>query len=310
MYKAKVDFYDFEELGDTYLETGLGLPNGATFDFWDCKIRYTNPDLTSHYLEIFSTESKAVVECLIILSFFTDIPLLAIAQISETTEECPPSKQLDKMKDWSNKLDKIQREIKNNSESLERDEIISWMKRYEIGLRNGFRQYYEDAYLQFFKLVENNSRIIHDQMGILGTPLQIKGEDSVNSYFENILRDIYGLDQKIDEISKKFTNSLQKVVNDNTTKIFLSINLLKKSLSKNVNNAASINPRLDKYSLEKIKRLVKYRNKIVHGVDIEISEKDVADIQYIAGEYIAIHAFRCNRKDLQLSNRKFGEKYK
>ena len=104
VYIAKLDFDDFYDLGDGW-KTSFKLPNGANFEFWNCNLRYIDAN-EFHYLEIIANERKNIEECLLILSFCTTIPLIALNYeiINTAYSGNINNRQQDKMIEWMEKV--------------------------------------------------------------------------------------------------------------------------------------------------------------------------------------------------------------
>ena len=74
MYTAIIDFNEFDEIWDTW-GTAFDLPNGACFKFWRCTLKFIYTKEIK-YLQVISDQKQNIEECLTILSFFTNIPLV------------------------------------------------------------------------------------------------------------------------------------------------------------------------------------------------------------------------------------------
>ena len=155
IYSVTIDFDVFyENLNDVW-STRLQLPNGAVIAFWKCKIKYVNSN-ESHYLKIISNQKQNINECLILLSFFTTLPLLNFEYNFEKIDEILEEKQLENpsVSEWLERLSTIECKLNQRKNKKRRDEILSLMKMCSIGALHDYRKHSEEQFFMYFKPID------------------------------------------------------------------------------------------------------------------------------------------------------------
>lgn len=159
-YSVTLDFNDFyDNLNDVW-STKLQLPNGVVIPFWKCMIKYVNSN-DNHYLNITSDQKQDISECLIILSFFTTLPLSTFDYNFEKIDEILDKKQLENptVSEWLKRLSIIERKLNHKTNRKRRDEILSLMQMCSIGALHDYRNHSEEQFFMYFKPIERVAKL-------------------------------------------------------------------------------------------------------------------------------------------------------
>lgn len=275
MYRAKIEFSYFEELGNNDRDTALSIPNGACFTFWDCRLKYVNNSEFNHYFEIFANKEEYITECLSILSFFTYIPLLPLSSSEMIIEDMcegekiPAEKQSDKMNDWLERLALIEMGLKEKIHDEKRKKIINWMETYSYGIKHHYQENGKEEFLNLFIPVEKISATVLQEY-------ETEEKEPANTNREKIILAWKRL--------KSYYLGGYQFENEKTKKSFSEIN--------------------DK----KIGNLVKIRNKIAHD-GYRVTEEDIRTIQFLSSQFISIYALKKPYNEYYLRSRVLGEKF-
>ncbi|TWS95352.1 hypothetical protein [Streptococcus sp. sy018] len=303
-YEVKLDF-DYFEIDDPW-GTAIKLPNGAVFSFWNCKIKYVNSNL-SHYLLINSEQQQNIEEAIILLSFFTTIPLVAIKKDFYLTNEDYSETQKENVatKTWCDKLEIITLKLKAKRNIKHRDTILSLMQMCSFGVLHEYREHEDEQFFMYFKSVEklaklqiDNNRILQDTSGNRKEEFKKFLEEMFNSDFSKTRFD----DSTLEEISGSLNGVLEKYLKSkNHRRIVLALSSLVESCEN-----VEIKKRLRKIDSSRIQQLVKIRNGIAHGNIVSININDLGEIEFLARQMISIYYFGENFERYSLSSKKFN----
>lgn len=303
-YEVKLDFEFFESYDLS--GTAFKLPNGVVFSFWNCKIKYVNIDL-DHYLLINSDQKQSINEAIILLSFFTTIPLIAIEKkFEQSSEEFSETLQENgAMIAWCKKLEFITKNLKSRRNKKHRDTILSLMQMCSLGALHEYREHEDEQFFMYFKPVEKlaklqieNNRILQDTSGNRKEEFKKFLEEMFNSDFSKTRFD----DSTLEEISGSLNGVLEKYLESkNHRRIVLALS----SLVESCENLETKN-RLRKIDSSRIQHLVNIRNDIAHGNIVSININDLEEIEFLARQMISIYYFGENFERYSLSSKKFN----
>ncbi|MFS9016752.1 hypothetical protein QM953_04490 [Streptococcus cristatus] len=314
VYIAKLDFDDFYDLGDGW-KTSFKLPNGANFEFWNCNLRYIDAN-EFHYLEIIANERKNIEECLLILSFCTTIPLIALNYeiINTAYSGNINNRQQDKMIEWIRRLadiEQILRSRRNRSDDRRR-EYFDLMKKCILGARNGYREYSEDEFMMYFKTIEKISKLYLSKYNIVRGQADSEMKNIFQTFLkEEILYDTLHLEfdsATLENITGEVYNLFKnKIIGDNHRRIVVVWEKLVDSISViDPNQRIQL---LNQIDSTRIHELVKVRNGIAHGEIVELSLEIKADVEYLAYQMISIYYFGKEYSSIHLSSKKFNRDF-
>ena len=293
IYAVTIDFNDFyDDLNDVW-STRLQLPNGAVIAFWKCKIKYVNSN-ESHYLKITSAQKQNISECLIILSFFTTLPLFTFEYNFEKTEEILDERQLENpsVSEWLERLSTIERKLNHKKNRKRRDEILSLMKMCSIGALHDYRNHSEEQFFMYFKPIERVAKLQLDNTKIL-TGFSNEARKNLTktfleqlflSNFDNTFFDQETLTELAGELNSTLNNSLER---KNHRRIVLALS----SITNNLDDGDSTKSTLLKIDSNRVQELVKIRNDIAHGNKVNVSPDDLIDVEYCCWEKYLILIF-------------------
>ena len=308
IYAVTIDFNDFyDDLNDVW-STRLQLPNGAVIAFWKCKIKYVNSN-ESHYLKITSAQKQNISECLIILSFFTTLPLFTFEYNFEKTEEILDERQLENpsVSEWLERLSTIERKLNHKKNRKRRDEILSLMKMCSIGALHDYRNHSEEQFFMYFKPIERVAKLQLDNTKIL-TGFSNEARKNLTktfleqlflSNFDNTFFDQETLTELAGELNSTLNNSLER---KNHRRIVLALS----SITNNLDDGDSTKSTLLKIDSNRVQELVKIRNDIAHGNKVNVSPDDLIDVEYLSRQLITLVFFGINFKKVYLRSKKFN----
>lgn len=312
-FKRELDFNDFCNLGDDW-GTSFKLPNGSRFSFWGCDLRYIDTN-DHHYLEVVANESRNIDECLLILSFCTTIPLITLRYkdiyIENSEYMDNKNRQQDHKTVWDDKLRVIE-EILNNSQNRSDDNRRTYfdlMKKCIFGARNGYREYYEDEFMMYFKPVEKISKLYIKKNDIASRETKEQVKNSIQTFIKddilnnelNLEFDFVTLQNLTAELSNLFIKNITK---NNERRIVVAWRRLVNNISER--NSNQVEYLLGRIDSTKIRELVKVRNRISHGEIVELSTEIKHNVEYLAYQMISMYIFEKEYKSIHLSSKKFG----
>ncbi|TAA68610.1 hypothetical protein D2908_01115 [Streptococcus sp. LQJ-218] len=286
IYAIIIDFNDFyDDLNDVW-STRLQLPNGAVIAFWKCKIKYVNSN-ESHYLKITSAQKQNISECLILLSFFTTLPLFTFEYNFEKTEEILDERQLENpsVSEWLEKLSTIERKLNYKKN----------------------RNHSEEQFFMYFKPIERVAKLQLDNTKIL-TGFSNEARKNLTktfleqlflSNFDNTFFDQETLTELAGELNSTLNNSLER---KNHRRIVLALS----SITNNLDDGDSTKSTLLKIDSNRVQELVKIRNDIAHGNKVNVSPDDLIDVEYLSRQLITLVFFGINFKQVYLRSKKFN----
>lgn len=307
IYAVTIDFNDFyDDLNDVW-STRLQLPNGAVIAFWKCKIKYVNSN-ESHYLKIISNQKQNINECLIILSFFTTLPLSTLNYSFDKIDENLDEKQLENpsVSEWLERLSTIERKLNQSKNKKRRDEILFLMKMCSVGALHDYRNHSEEQFFMYFKPIERVAKLLVDNSKILtGPSSEVRKNLTKNfleqlflSNFDNTFFDQETLTELAGELNSTLNNSLER---KNHRRIVLALS----SITNNLDDSVSTKSTLLKIDSNRIQELVKIRNDIAHGNKVNVSPDDLGDVEYLSRQLITLAFFRVNFEQVYLKSKKF-----
>lgn len=308
IYAITIDFNDFyDDLNDVW-STRLQLPNGAVIAFWKCKIKYVNSN-ESHYLKITSAQKQNISECLILLSFFTTLPLFTFEYNFEKTEEILDERQLENpsVSEWLEKLSTIERKLNHKKNRKRRDEILSLMKMCSIGALHDYRNHSEEQFFMYFKPIERVAKLQLDNTKILTGFSNEARKNLTKTFleqlfllnFDNTFFDQETLTELAGELNSTLNNSLER---KNHRRIVLALS----SITNNLDDGDSTKSSLLKIDSNRVQELVKIRNDIAHGNKVNVSPDDLIDVEYLSRQLITLVFFGINFKKVYLRSKKFN----
>ena len=308
IYAITIDFNDFyDDLNDVW-STRLQLPNGAVIAFWKCKIKYVNSN-ESHYLKITSAQKQNISECLILLSFFTTLPLFTFEYNFEKTEEILDERQLENpsVSEWLEKLSTIERKLNHKKNRKRRDEILSLMKMCSIGALHDYRNHSEEQFFMYFKPIERVAKLRLDNTKILtGISSEARKklikdflEQLFLSNFDNTFFDEETFNELAGELNSTLKNSLER---KNHRRIVLALS----NIINNLDDGGSTKSTFHRIDSKRIQQLVKIRNDIAHGNKVNVSPDDLIDVEYLSRQLITLVFFGINFKKVYLRSKKFN----
>ncbi|NQP59845.1 hypothetical protein HO913_11230 [Streptococcus suis] len=303
-YEVKLDF-DYFEIDDPW-GTAIKLPNGVVISFWNCKIKYVNSNL-SHYLLINSEPKQNINEAIILLSFFTTIPLVAIKKDFYQSNEDYSETQKENVatKTWCDKLGNITLILNARRNRRHREIILLLIQMCSLGALHEYREHADEQFFMYFKSVEklaklliDNNRILQDTSGNRKEKFKKFLEDLFNSDFSKTRFD----DSTLEEISGTLNGVFEKYLESkNHRRIVLALS----SLVESCENLETKN-RLRKIDSSRIQHLVNIRNNIAHGNIVSININDLGEIEFLARQMISIYYFGENFERYSLSSKKFN----
>lgn len=308
IYAITIDFNDFyDDLNDVW-STRLQLPNGAVIAFWKCKIKYVNSN-ESHYLKITSAQKQNISECLILLSFFTTLPLFTFEYNFEKTEEILDERQLENpsVSEWLEKLSTIERKLNHKKNRKRRDEILSLMKMCSIGALHDYKNHSEEQFFMYFKPIERVAKLQLDNTKILTGFSNEARKNLTKTFleqlfllnFDNTFFDQETLTELAGELNSTLNNSLER---KNHRRIVLALS----SITNNLDDGDSTKSSLLKIDSNRVQELVKIRNDIAHGNKVNVSPDDLIDVEYLSRQLITLVFFGINFKKVYLRSKKFN----
>lgn len=308
IYAITIDFNDFyDDLNDVW-STRLQLPNGAVIAFWKCKIKYVNSN-ESHYLKITSAQKQNISECLILLSFFTTLPLFTFEYNFEKTEEILDERQLENpsVSEWLEKLSTIERKLNHKKNRKRRDEILSLMKMCSIGALHDYRNHSEEQFFMYFKPIERVAKLqLYNTKILTGFSNEARKnltktflEQLFLLNFDNTFFDQETLTELAGELNSTLNNSLER---KNHRRIVLALS----SITNNLDDGDSTKSSLLKIDSNRVQELVKIRNDIAHGNKVNVSPDDLIDVEYLSRQLITLVFFGINFKKVYLRSKKFN----
>jgi hypothetical protein len=316
VYSVTIDFNCFfDRLNDCW-GTRLLLPNGAVIKFWNCMIKYVNSNDT-HYLSINSDQKQNIKECLILISFFTTLPLSALEFKFEEIDEISVQKQLENssVTEWIEKLSKIENSLRRRGNNKHRDEILSLMQMCSIGALHEYSDHHEEQFFMYFKPIERVAKLKLDKAKILtGSSSKARKEktkkflkDLFESNFNNTVFDQVSIDQLAGKLNSTLENSLER---KNHRRIVLALS----SITNNLNNDNSTKVKLRKISSDKVKQLVEIRNDIAHGNKVIVKSENLGvdylgEVEYLSRQFITLTFLDVNFEQVYLNSKKFGEDF-
>lgn len=308
IYAITIDFNDFyDDLNDVW-STRLQLPNGAVIAFWKCKIKYVNSN-ESHYLKITSAQKQNISECLILLSFFTTLPLFTFEYNFEKTEEILDERQLENpsVSEWLEKLSTIERKLNHKKNRKRRDEILSLMKMCSIGALHDYKNHSEEQFFMYFKPIERVAKLQLDNTKILTGFSNEARKNLTKTFleqlfllnFDNTFFDQETLTELAGELNSTLNNSLER---KNHRRIVLALS----SITNNLDDGDSTKSSLLKIDSNRVQELVKISNDIAHGNKVNVSPDDLIDVEYLSRQLITLVFFGINFKKVYLRSKKFN----
>ena len=311
MYTAIIDFNEFDDIWDTW-GTAFDLPNGACFKFWRCTLKFIYTK-ENKYLQVISDQKQNIEECLTILSFFTNIPLV-IRSISKYNEVLPEVKQQDKMSQWLTKLQIIENSLNRKKNRKKRQLILDLMRMYSIGLQHEYREYIEDEFLMCFKPIEIIAKLVIERERLFYKTKHQQRKVQTQSFLNNLLTDSLSTEldiDSIDNLSGDLINSLDRFLKGrNYTRILLAWNQLKIKIAENYE---FLNPKIKTKFFEInsriIHELVDIRNSIAHGKICEISENNIRYVHFLSCQFISLYVLEKPYAEFYLPTKKFGFKF-
>lgn len=307
IYAVTIDFNDFyDDLNDVW-STRLQLPNGAVISFWKCKIKYVNSN-ESHYLKITSDQKQNINECLILLSFFTTLPLSTLNYSFEKIDENLDEKQLENpsVSEWVERLSTIERKLNHKKNRKSRDEILSLMKMCSTGALHDYRNHSEEQFFMYFKPIERVAKLRLDNTKTFTGPSSESRKALIKDFleqlflsnFDNTFFDQETLNELAGELNSTLNNSLERI---NHRRIVLALS----SITNNLDDGSSTKSNLLTIDSKRIQQLVKIRNDIAHGNKVNVSPDDLGDVEYLSRQLITLDFFRVNFEQLYLKSKKF-----
>lgn len=303
-FEVKLDF-DFFEIEDPW-GTAIKLPNGAVLSFWNCKINYVNSNL-SHYLLINSEQKQNIEQAIILLSFFTTIPFVAINKDFYQTNEDYYETQKENVatQTWFEKLEIITLRLKATRNRKHRETILSLMLMCSLGALHEYREHEDEQFFMYFKPVEKLAKLQIDNNGILQDTSGNRKEE-----FKKFLVEMFNTnfsktrfdDSTLEEISGTLNGALEKYLESkNHRRIVLALSSLVESCENE-----ETKKRLRKIDSSRIQHLVNIRNDIAHGNIVSININDLEEIEFLARQMISIYYFGENFERYSLSSKKFN----
>ena len=308
IYAITIDFNDFyDDLNDVW-STRLQLPNGAVIAFWKCKIKYVNSN-ESHYLKITSAQKQNISECLILLSFFTTLPLFTFEYNFEKTKEILDERQLENpsVSEWLERISIIDCKLNHKTNRKRRDEILSLLQMCSIGALHEYRNHSEEQFFMYFKPIERVAKLQLDNTKIL-TGFSNEARKNLTktfleqlflSNFDNTFFDQETLTELAGELNSTLNNSLER---KNHRRIVLALS----SITNNLDDGDSTKSTLLKIDSNRVQELVKIRNDIAHGNKVNVSPDDLIDVEYLSRQLITLVFFEINFKQVYLRSKKFN----
>ena len=307
VYSVTIDFNDFyDNLSDVW-STRLQLPNGAVIRFWNCMIKYVNSN-DIHYLNITSDQQQNIKECLILVSFFTTLPLSAFEYKFDEIDEILVEKQLENpsVTEWIVKLTKINQKLKLKANSKHRDEILSLMQMCSIGALHDYRKHYEEQFFMYFKPIERIAKLKLNKTKIL-TGSSSKARKKITKsfleqlFFSNFNKTVFdqaSLDELAGELNPKLEKTLER---KNHRRIVLALS----SITNNLNEGDSTKTNLLEIDSNRVQQLVKIRNDIAHGNKVILTPNDLGEVEYLARQLITLTFLGVNFEQVYLKSKKF-----
>ncbi|WP_195487320.1 hypothetical protein [Streptococcus parasanguinis] len=311
MYTTTIDFNEFDEIWDTW-ETAFDLPNGACFKFWRCTLKFIYTKEIK-YLQVISDQKQNIEECLTILSFFSNIPLV-IRGISKYNEVLPEVKQQDKMSQWLTKLQIIENGLNRKKNRKKRQLILNLMRMYSIGLQHEYREYIEEEFLMCFKPIEVIAKLVIESERLFSKTKHQQRKVKTQSFLNHLLTDSLSTEldiESIDNLSGDLINSLNRFLKGrNYTRILLAWNQLKIKIAENYE---FLDPKIKAKFLEinsrLIHELVDIRNSIAHGKICEISENNISNLHFLSCQFISLYVLEEPYSEFYLPTKKFGSRF-
>ena len=308
IYSLTIDFNDFyENLNDVW-STNLQLPNGTVIPFWKSMIKYVNSN-DSHYLKITSDQKQNINECLILLSFFTTLPLSTFNYNFKKIDEILHETQLKNpsVSQWVERLHTIERKLNSKKNRKHRDEILSLMKMCSIGALHQYRNHSEEQFFMYFKPIERVAKLQLDNTKILtGISSEARKKSIVDSLkklflsnFNNTFFDQETLNELAGELNSTLENSLKR---KNHRRIVLAVS----SITNNLDEENSTKSKLLEIDSKRIQPPVKIRNDIAHGNKVNLTLDDLGDVEYLSRQLITLIFLEVDFMQVYLRSKKFG----
>lgn len=265
MYR-NITYVDIEELGGDEFALGLSLKSGIAFKFQECYCSFKRvvdgADIferltVSHYINNIEEKESSEIKikrCLDLLSFIFYIPL---PNIYGDCKECEVIEELDSICS-NNKIEKLN-EIDSivNRFRRTKDRFFDVLEIFRKGMRYNFMlDFQEEAYLYYFKAIEN---VVKDYFDKEGKDKLSVNDDKVKAFLKSIfskeLNVVYS-DSKLEDLVGKFKR------------------LLIKSCSEDVYSKISFfcNKNNIKVDYNLLGKAVTLRNKIAHEENVNIQE--------------------------------------
>ena len=307
-YSVTIDFNDFyDNLNDAW-STKLQLPNGAVIPFWKCMIKYVNSN-DSHYLNITSGQKQNISECLILLSFFSTLPLSTFDYNFEKIDEILDEKQLENPSvfEWLERISIIDCKLNHKTNRKRRDEILSLLQMCSIGALHEYRNHSEEQFFMYFKPIERVAKLRLDNTKILtGISSEARKklikdflEQLFLSNFDNTFFDEETFNELAGELNSTLKNSLER---KNHRRIVLALS----NIINNLDDGGSTKSTFHRIDSKRIQQLVKIRNDIAHGNKVNVSPDDLGDVEYLSRQLITLVFFGVNFEKVYLRSKKFG----
>jgi hypothetical protein len=305
-FEVKLDFEYFYDNEDVW-GTALSLPNGVVISFWDCKMKYVH-NSEEHYILFNSVQKQNIEEAILLLSFFTTVPLIAIDKTFVRTDidYYETQKQNGATKNWCEKLELISRKLKTRSNRKRRVEILSLMRICTLGSLHEYREHKEEQFFMYFKTVEKIAKLQIDKKRVL-CDSEGNRKKSFKSFVSELLIDEFSNtifdDDTLDEIVESLIGSLERYLGSkNHRRIVIALSSLVNDLAD-----GETSNKLRDIDSSRIKRLVRIRNDIAHGNSLTITFDDLADIEYLSRQMISIFYFGFRFEKYYLKSAKFGK---
>jgi hypothetical protein len=302
MYSYELDFMTFDKVGVDW-EIALEWPNGASFKFLKCNLYYKYKTSNVPSLEICADKVEDIEFCIGVLSYLTQVPLVMISrEIVEKDSgfQCG-NRQLDKMKHRISRLYTVDEVIKNYEEKggALLKELVNSLASFSSGLRHKYVGLNEEAFLMFFRIVENISNQVVKNHGIFSKRHKENDKERIKKFLAQFCKDKMDVDfdeNKLKAWGDEVYKQLRNLLNNNHSNILYAW--------KNLNNTNEEN-----LTSEELTDLVNIRNGIAHGREVKLLESDVLKIMEISYEMLSLYYFDTEYKNIRIWSKQTRGKF-
>ncbi|HFU4479171.1 TPA: HEPN domain-containing protein, partial [Streptococcus suis] len=283
----------------------------VVISFWNCRIKYVNSN-EIHYLKVMSEQKQDIKECLLLLSFFTTIPLANFGYFFNESNEVFDERQNNNPSviEWNERLAEIDRKMKHKANRKRRDDILSLMQMCSNGALHEYREHEEEQFFMYFKPIERVAKLVLDKNKILGGVSRKSRKKSTKTFLEHLLLTSFNntvfdqvtLDELVGELNSVLENSLDR---KNHRRIVLALS----SITDNIDDSNQTKKELRRLKSNRIQQLVKIRNDIAHGNRVALTPDDLRDVEYLSRQMITLFFFGFNFECGYLQTKKFNNDF-